>query len=362
MLNGMTVVDVHGHVAMPAGNAGHLSAMMGTNSPLPNPMKAQLESGMYGGRLVYANDSTGAKVGRRAELEQFEAEVAHHIDHITERNIDVQVIGPRPYLTAGWIEPHLIPAWTQYVNSLIAMQCGLHPDRFYGACLLPMLSTAPDASHVIGELDRCVNEFGFVAAYAVPDPSGRKLTPGMHDSYWYPLYERAQQLQVPLIVHGSTSFDPRFRGIPHNYQMSFAIEQYIASQCFRWSDVFDRYPGLKVVICHCGSVLDRFLPYDEVHVPQKDLRGNLFYDSCSYNQIMLEAAIRQRGVDQVCFGSEAPGSGSCLRRDGLGKTADDLVPVIDSFGFLTDEDKVKIFRDNPLKILPRITLTAEAAR
>jgi hypothetical protein len=117
-----------------------------------------------------------------------------------------------------------------------------------------------------------------------------------------------------------------------------------------------------VVICHCGSVLDRFLPYDEIHVPQQDLRSNLFYDSCSYNQIMLEAAIRQRGVDQVCFGSEAPGSGSCLRRDGLGKTADDLVPVIDSFDFLTDEDKVKIFRDNPLKILPRITLTADAAR
>jgi predicted TIM-barrel fold metal-dependent hydrolase len=234
---------------------------------------------VYGGRLVYANDNTYANAGKRAELDLFENEVAHHIAYIDERNIDTQVIGPRPYLTAGWIQPHLIPAWADYVNSLIAMQCGLYPQRLYGACLLPMLATAPDASHVIPELDRCVSELGFVATYVSPDPSGQKLTPGMQESYWNPLYEHAQQLQVPLIVRGTTSFDPRFRGIPHNYQMSFAIEQYIAHQCLRWSNVFDRYPDLRVIICHCGSVLDRFLPYDEIHLPQKDLRDNLFCDS-----------------------------------------------------------------------------------
>ena len=35
-------------------------------------------------------------------------------------------------------------------------------------------------------------------------------------------------------------------------------------------DVFARFPELKVIICHCGGALDRFVPTDH-HLAQKDL-------------------------------------------------------------------------------------------
>jgi predicted TIM-barrel fold metal-dependent hydrolase len=250
----------------------------------------------------------------------------------------------------GWMEPHLVPAWARYVNDMIHQQCTFFPDRFLGACALPQLSDAPDISHCLDELNRCVTEYGFVATYASPDPAGRRTTPGMHEPYWFPLYERCQELDIPIIVHGTNALDSRYRVVPHNYQLGFLTEQYLAGQFLSHGDVFERYPELRVIICHCGGALDRFIPTDH-HLAQKDLSRNLFYDTCGYDLVFLEAAIRQRGVGRMVFGSEAPGSGRAVRPE-TGRTSDDLVPVIGDFGFLSEDDKKRIFNENPARVVP----------
>ena len=103
-------------------------------------------------------------------------------------------------------------------------------------------------------------------------------------------------------------------------------------------------------MCHCGGGLDRFSKTDP-HLPQKDLSRNLFFDTCAYESIFLEAAIKQRGVERTVFGTEAPGSGRHVIPE-TGRSGDDLVPVIDSFSFLSQEDKIKIFNENPKKVIP----------
>jgi predicted TIM-barrel fold metal-dependent hydrolase len=172
----------------------------------------------------------------------------------------------------------------------------------------------------------------------------------MHEPYWFPLYERCQELDIPIIVHGTNALDPRYRVVPHNYQLGFLTEQYLAGQFLSHGDVFERFPELRVIICHCGGALDRFITTDH-HLAQKDLSRNLFYDTCGYDLIFLEAAIRQRGVGRMVFGSEAPGSGRAVRPE-TGRTSDDLVPVISDFGFLSEDDKKKIFNENPARVVP----------
>jgi predicted TIM-barrel fold metal-dependent hydrolase len=335
MYNGVKVLDVHGHVSAPDGGHRYLTAMLSHNTATSSP----LSSGKRGGRAGMTE-------------EDFERTVGHHVGYIDERNIDVQIIGPRPVMMLGWMEEHLLPHWTRYVNDTIAKQCGMYPQRFLGAAQLPQISEAPDTSHCLAELERCVNECGFVAAYVSPDPAGRRTTPGMHEPYWFPLYDKCQALGIPIIVHGTNCQDKRFRLIPENYQLSFVVEQFLAGQFLSHGDVFERYPELKVVICHCGGALDRFIPTDS-HLAQKDLSRNLFYDSCGYDLNFLEAAIKQRGVDRVLFGSEAPGAGRTPRPE-TGRSCDDLVPVIAEFGFLSEEDKLKIFNANPAKVFPQL--------
>jgi hypothetical protein len=140
--------------------------------------------------------------------------------------------------------------------------------------------------------------------------------------------------------------------VPHNYQLGFYTEQYLATQFLGHSDVFDRYPELKIVICHCGGGLDRFSKTDP-HLPQKDLTKNLYFDTCAYEPLFLEAAIKQRGVPRMLFGTEAPGSGRHVNPE-TGLSGDNLVPILSGFDFLTEADRLYIMNTGPRTVFPQM--------
>ena len=329
------VLDVHGHVSHPFGGMGQvLMFMQAMNAPMASPI--------------------GTPAAERFGLheEAFQASVANHVAQLDDRAIDRQLVGPRPFLMQGFMGAHLLPAWTRLVNDAIHEQCRLRPDRFLGACQLPQDAHAPDAGHCLDELRRCVDELGFAGVYVSPDPEGRRNSPGMSEPYWYPLYEECEQRELPIVVHGTNCLDPRFAPVPNSYQLGFVAEQYWANQVLSHSDVFERFPGLRVVVCHCGGALDRWIPNDP-HLSQKDLTANLFYDTCAHDEPYLECAVKQRTPARMCFGSEVPGSGGALRLD-TGRPADDLVPIIGGFDFLSEQDKRTIFHDNPARLFPRL--------
>ncbi len=332
--NDHLVFDVHGHVTVPPAANSRIVSMLGSNQPMPS------------------NIGQKAITARGVTEEEFRAAAQTHVDYIDARNIDVQLIGPRPFLHFGWMEPHIQPGWTSYVNDMIAQQVAFFPDRFVGAAQLPMHASHPDTKHVVDELTRTVEELGFVAAYLSPDITGNRSGHGLDHEWYYDLYEAAEGYDIPLIVHGTNTLDPRFRtnNVPMNYQMHFLTEQYLAGQFLSHGPVFEKFPKLRVVICHCGGALDRFIDTDK-HLAQKDLSNNLFYDSCGYDLNFLEAAIKQRGVNSMVFGTEAPGSGGAVRPE-TGRTSDDLVPVLDGFEFLSAQDRRTILLDNPLRVVP----------
>ena len=77
-------------------------------------------------------------------------------------------------------------------------------------CQLPQSPGVPPAN-CIAELERCVKEFGFVGCNLNPDPSGGYWTdPPLTDKWWYPLYEKMVELDVPAMVHVSASCNPNF--------------------------------------------------------------------------------------------------------------------------------------------------------
>lgn len=326
MYHGHPVVDVHGHMSTPPPFRQFLAEIVAQNTP---------------GRKLDMTD------------EQLENAQKRHLKFMDDRNIDIQLIGPRPIAMWHWMRPFLQEFWCRTVNDVIARIVKLHPDRFRGMAQLPQ-SKEKDTRNCVAELERCVKELGFVGAYLNPDPAGDKQAPGVHEEYWFPIYEKAVELDVPLMIHPSITYDRRLEIIPANYQMNNYLEEFVAMQLYSHSQVFDIFPKLKIVICHCGGGLNRFIPTDP-HVGQRDLRHNLYYDACCYDVHYLEAAIKQRGVDQMLFGSESPGSGGAIRPE-TGKPSDDLVPVIDGLSFLSAEDKLKIFQKNPLKVFTKVKL------
>jgi predicted TIM-barrel fold metal-dependent hydrolase len=257
----------------------------------------------------------------------------------------------------GFMPSYILPNWCEFTNDTIYLQCKNFPDRYVGAAMLPQDYRAPDLSNCIPELERCVNELGFAAAYVSPDPSGERKTPGMDQPYWYPLYEKCQEMNIPIVVHGTNCLDERLHtSIPANYQIGFLWEQFLAWQILGHSDVFDRFPELRVCVVHGGGAPSRFIEGDP-HNPRRDTSKNLFFDTCVLEENVLAAIIKQKGVDNMLFGTEAPGSGGFKRPNG--RPSDDLIPIIAGFDFLTEEDKKKIFNTNVAKFCPGLAAIAD---
>lgn len=337
MFNGVKVFDVHGHVSAPAATRAWVAGILASNTARKSPLAPGGNRSMGRGEAPALSD------------ENFQKTAEMHANYMSERNIDVQIIGPRPFMMLGWMQPHLLNAWSVFVNDQIKKQVDFFPDRFIGAAQLPQISEADDLKHCLPELERCVNELGFKAIYLAPDPSGSRKTPGMHEPYWYPVYEYCQRNNLPIIVHGTNCTDPRIGIIPENYQIGFVWEQYLATQLLSHSDVFDKFPELRVCVCHAGGSLHRFIPTDN-HLGQRDLSKNLFFDTCVYDIPVLEAALKQKGR-QALFGTEAPGSGGAVRPE-TGKTSDDILPYIAKMDFLSDEDKTHLVNTGPKKFCP----------
>ncbi len=211
MYNNQTVVDVHGHMTTPAVFRQFLAETVSQNT-----------------------------AGRKLDLsdEQLENAQQRHLKFMDDRNIDVQLIGPRPIAMWHWMRPFLQEYWAYVTNNVIARIVKLHPDRFRGMAQLPQ-SRDKDTRNCLGEFERCVKELGFVGAYLNPDPAGDKQTPGVHEEYWFPLYEKAVQLDVPLMIHPSITYDRRLEVIPANYQMNNYLEEFVAMQLYMHGKVFD---------------------------------------------------------------------------------------------------------------------------
>src|SRR6476659_8384847 len=89
-----------------------------------------------------------------------------------ERGTDLTIFSPRASAMAHHIgDATTSRHWTEHCNDLIYRVCNLYPDNFVGVCQLPQTPSDPLAN-CITELERCVNELGFVGCNLNPDPSG----------------------------------------------------------------------------------------------------------------------------------------------------------------------------------------------
>jgi len=355
VFKGTKVLDVHGHVSAPA--AARNWIMGGFSSGYVGPSPFRGGGGGGGGE--------GGPMGRAGGPnplgdEAFMTENKRHADYMTERNIDVQVIGPRPFTMMGWMPRNLYTRWCEFTNDTTKKQVDNFPDRFLGASMLPQIAEAADTSNCVPELEKNIKEYGFVATYLSPDPDGRHNSPGLNSTYFDNIYAVCQQNNIPVFIHGTNCLDPRIGHIPANYQVGFVVETFLASRILAYGDQFKRFPGLRICIAHGGGALDRFVTSSNHRIPRgADVKNNLYFDTCTYDQDYLALNIKQWGVDNICFGTEAPGSGGAVRQEsdhpskaGVGTTSDNLLPVIDALDFLSEADKVKIINGNPAKVFP----------
>ncbi len=246
MYHEVKVLDVHSHIhdipmtdpSQPSRHATpFLSTLwgipgLGNSKPIPSPIGPGKHSDQPGNRD-----------------EDFKAVAAALAKYMDVRKIDTQILSPHPLSIHGWMEQaHLFKSWITYSNDMVFKLVQAQPTRFVGACQLPQRVEEQDTTHCLEELERCVKEYGFVATYVSPDITGRRDTPTMNMPYWYPLYEKCQELNIPIIVHGTDILDPRYStmNVGRYFEFSFIPPQSMALATLRVNDQFERFPGLKI--------------------------------------------------------------------------------------------------------------------
>jgi 4-oxalmesaconate hydratase len=274
-----------------------------------------------------------------------------------ERGTDLTIFSPR----ASGMGHHLGTEqsgyfWTEICNDMIHRVVGLYPDNFIGVCQLPQHPGVPP-KNCIPELERCINELGFIGCNLNPDPSGAMwIDPPITDKWWYPLYEKMVELDVPAMIHVSGSCNPNFHATGAHYLCADTT----AFMQLLLSDLFKDFPTLKFIIPHGGGAVPfhwgryRGLAQD-MGRPLLDelLLDNVYFDTCVYHQAGIDLMTRVIPIKNILFASEMVGAVRGIDPE-TGYNYDDTKRYIDADPRLGDGEKMQIFEGNVRAVFSRL--------
>jgi 4-oxalmesaconate hydratase len=335
------IVDIHGHyTTTPAGLGAYRDAL-----------RARLAAGAAGEapQLPVISDD---EIRESIEGNQLRVQ--------RERGIDLTIFSPR----ASWMghdvtDPGTACAWARVSNDLVHRVTQLFPASFAPVCQLPQVPGGP-LEPSVSELRRCVTELGFIGCNLNPDPAGGFWSsPPLTDEYWFPLYEAMTELDVPAMIHVSTSCNPAAHTLGAHYLNAdtTAFMQLVSGR------LFERFPSLRLVIPHGGGAVPyhwgRFIGLtvrEKLPPIAENVLGNVYFDTCVYHQPGIDLLTSVVPVDNILFASEMLGA---VRGENpqTGSSWDDTRRYIEA-ARLADADRRKIFELNARRVYPRLRLRA----
>lgn len=275
---------------------------------------------------------------------------------ITERGADLTIFSPRASAMGHHEGDQRISLeWTVACNNLIKRVVDLFPNDFVGVAQLPQ-SPGADLTETIAEMERCVNELGFIGVNLNPDPSGGKWeTVPLTDTFWYPVYEKMVELDIPAMIHVSASCNPNFHATGAHYMNAdtTAFMQLIQG------NLFADFPTLRFIIPHGGGAV----PYhwgryrglaDMLKQPSLDthVMNNVYFDTCVYHQPGIDLLVDVIDNKNVLFGSEMIGAVRGIDPQ-TGHYFDDTKRYIDAAA-ISDAERANIFENNARRVFPRL--------
>ena len=234
-----------------------------------------------------------------------------------EAGIDVAVIS---LTTPGVqnLDAGLALRLAQSSNEKLAEAVRARPDRYQGFATLP----TPSPHLAAKELERSVCDLGLHGAML----HGRTRDRNLSDQEFWPIFEAAEALQVPLYLHPQspqqgvvqayysglndemTSLFAR-AGIGWHYETGIQILRLILS------GVFDRFPNLRIITGHWGEVvlfyLDRIdMLSGTAGLPRRVseyMRQHLYVTASGiFSQRYLQWTLEVLGADHILFATDYP--------------------------------------------------------
>jgi 5-carboxyvanillate decarboxylase len=215
------------------------------------------------------------------------------------------------------------PAVAKDVNDELSNVIKKYPDRFAGfATIAPQ---SPDAA--ADELERAVKKLGLKGAMINGHINGEYLD----DHKYRVIFERAEKLNVPVYIHpkmpppGMLKYYSDYPGLA-SAMLGFTADASLHAMRLILNGVFEKFPGLKIILGHLGESLPFWLwridsrfkeeqgdsasaafYKDFRKTPSQTFRDNFFVSiSGMFWQPVLQFVCSVLGADKVMFATDYP--------------------------------------------------------
>src|SRR5205814_864171 len=295
--------------------------------------------------------TTGSDVTRQPKVSARLDDVGQgRIAEMDAAGIDIQVLS-HGAPSVQRLEAELAVRLARGANDRLAETVRSHPDRFAGFAMLP----TADPKAAADELERAVTRLGFKGAMV------HGLTGGLFldDKRFWPIFERAQALDVPLYMHPSTPhpavievyYKDYVAQYPSLLRAAWGFTVETATQGLRLvlSGVFDAYPWLKIILGHMGEGLPFYLWRISMGLARDGRGGKSFRDvfcehfyittSGFFSDPALLCCMMEMGIDRIMFSVDYP-----FVANPPGATWTETLP-------LCAEDKEKLLNGNARRLL-----------
>lgn len=166
-----------------------------------------------------------------------------------------------------------------YNDFLLDTWCATDPARLHGAAILPL----NDIDWAVAELKRVIDKGAKAIAFS-ENPTVLGL-PSVHTAHWDPIWALASEAEIPICTHiGSSSrlMTTSADAPPPVLVSLIGVNSMMTSVDWLFSGIFDRYPGLKLMLSEGGA---GWIPYI------LERADKAFHD----NRIAANTAIGQAG-------------------------------------------------------------------
>ena len=263
-----------------------------------------------------------------------------------EAGIDLQVLSHYPSGPQN-LPPQEAVAMARASNDLIAGAVDRHPDRFAGFAALPL--TAPHEACV--EFERAVGQLGFKGAML----HGRAAGVPLDDRRFWPVFETAQALDVPIYIHPDAPppavTEAYYQDYPALLGPGWAYGVESATQALRlmMCGVLDLCPRLKLILGHMGESLPFSIVRADAQItaraglkrPLRDYFHDHFWitTAANWSTPALVCSLMEMGVERVLFSVDWP-----FASNTEGRAFIDAAPI-------TPEDRTAILGGNAAALL-----------
>lgn len=147
---------------------------------------------------------------------------------------------------------NLALATAKKVNDEFARFTEEYPERFIGLATLPF----QEIESCLDEFDRAIKDLGLRGAMIFGNVAGMPLD---SPEFW-PLYKRAARFNIPLYIHPTAPCNAEeMMDYGLVFIIGFLFDTTIAITRLILSGVLEKYPSLKLVLAHLGSVVPYML-------------------------------------------------------------------------------------------------------